>query len=119
MSQTQVQTRDAYGTTYADPTDVNFTVRFKHTSTRKALGTTTTENHVLDIIVNDLYDVATGTNTTSADSLSVRVRISGSSKSDARLGAIVAQIAAQLPSWVQDDKVHLGFEAKTAPVNPV
>lgn len=118
MSQTQIQTRDAYGTTYADPADVNFTVRFKHTSTRKALGTTTTENHVLYIIVNDLYDVATGTNTTSADSLSVRVRISGSSKSDARLGAIVAQIAAQLPSWVRDDKVHLGFEAKTAPVNP-
>lgn len=118
MSQTQIQTRDAYGTTYADPADVNFTVRFKHTSTRKALGTTTTENHVLDIIVNDLYDVATGTNTTSADSLSVRVRVSGSSKSDARLGAIVAQLAAQLPSWVKDDKVHLGFEAKTAPVNP-
>lgn len=118
MSLTQVQTRDAYGTTYADPNDVNFIVRFKHTSTRKSLGTTTTENHVLDIIVNDLHDVATGTNTTSADSLSVRVRISGSSKSDARLGAIVAQIAAQLPSWVKDDKVHLGFEAKTAPVNP-
>lgn len=118
MSQTQIQTRDAYGTTYADPKDVNFTVRFKHTSTRKALGTTTTENHVLDIIVNDLHDVATGTNTTSADSLSVRIRISGSSKSDARLGAIVAQLAAQLPSWVKVDKVHLGFEAKTAPVNP-
>lgn len=118
MSTTQIQTRDAYGTTYADPTDVNFVVRFKHTSTRKALGTTTTENHVLDIIVNDLHDVVTGTNTTSADSLSVRVRISGSSKSDARLGKIIRQVAAQLPAWVEDDKVHLGFEPKTAPVNP-
>lgn len=113
---TQLYSRDANGVTFADPTDPDYTVRFKNTQTRKNLGGTSVANYVEEIVLNDLVPVTIG-NITANDSVSVRLRISGSDKSHARIKLILKSLAAQLPAWA-DGNVALGFEPSTPPATP-
>lgn len=116
MSNTQIQTRDSLGCTFADPSAPDFTVRFKTTSTKKSLNGVSIQNNVHEIIVNDLNEISVGT-TTATEALSLRVRISGSIESKDRARAIVNSIATQLPAWLLENS-DLGFEPVTAPINP-
>lgn len=113
---TQLYSRDANGVTFADPTDPDYTIRFKNTQTRKSLGGTQVDNYVEEIVINDLVPVTLG-NQTANDSVSVRIRISGSSASHARVKSIMKSVAAQLPGWA-DGNVALGFEPSTPPATP-
>lgn len=113
---TQIKTRDAYGVTYADPADTDFTVRFKTTTANKTLAGQTVQNNVSEIIVNDIVTAAVGSAQVT-DNVSVRIRVSGSRLSDARKSAILKSVAAQLPAWA-DQHVLSGFDPVTAPVNP-
>lgn len=116
MSKTQLYSRGANGLTFADPTDPNYTMRFKSTQSRKNLNGQQVVNFVEDIIVNDLVPVTLGTGSAN-DSVSVRLRVSGSAESHARVKAIVKSLAAQLPAWA-DSNVLLGFEPSEAPDTP-
>lgn len=112
MSKTQLYSRDANGVTFANPSDPDFTVRFKNTQSRKSLGGLTTQNYVEEIVFNDLNPI-TINGVSANDSVSVRLRISGSAESKARVTAILNSLAAQLPTWASNS-VPLGFE----PVEP-
>lgn len=116
MSKTQLYSRDANGVTFADPADPDYTVRFKNTQTRKALGGVSVQNYVEEIVINDLVPVAIGS-ATANDAVSIRLRISGSDKSHTHVKAILKSLAAQLPAWA-DSNVALGFEPTTAPDVP-
>lgn len=113
MSQTQILTRDAFGVTYANPTDPDFRVRFKTTSSQKSLNGVSVMNFVTEIIVNDNVPVTLG-NTSANDPVAVRIRVSGSLASAARRDAILKSIAAQLGTWTNEN-VFAGFEPATAP----
>lgn len=113
---TQVLTRDAYGVTYADPTDPDFTVRFKTTRAVKGLNGVNVDNYLTEIIANDNHTVTLGS-VTAADPLSVRIRVSGSIESMDRLALILNSIAGQASTWVTENAL-LGFEPSTVPVNP-
>ena len=116
MSNTQLYSRDANGVTFADPTDPDYTVRFKNTQSRKTINGVSVVNYVEEIVFNDLVPVTLGS-TTGNDSVSVRIRISGSAESHARVKAILKSAAAQLPSWA-DGNVALGFEPGVPPTTP-
>lgn len=74
MSKTQILTRDAFGVTYANPTDPDFRVRFKTTSSQKSLNGVSVMNFVTEIIVNDNVPVTLG-NTSANDPVAVRIRV--------------------------------------------
>lgn len=74
------------------------------------------QNYVEEIVINDLVPVAIGTATVN-DAVSIRLRISGSDKSHARVKAILKSLAGQLPAWA-DANVALGFEPTAAPDVP-
>lgn len=116
MSNTQALTRDAYGVTYADPSEPDFTVRFKTNRSVKSLNGVNVDNYLTEVIVNDAHEVTIGS-TTARDPLSVRIRTSGSIESMARLKEILVSVAGQLGTW-STENVFLGFEPTTAPVNP-
>lgn len=116
MSLTQALTRDANGVTFADPTDPDFTVRFKTKRSSKGLNGINVENYLTEIIINDDHDIKKG-DVSAVEALSVRIRVSGSASSMPRLEAILASIAGQIPAW-SDENVLLGFEPTTVPVNP-
>lgn len=116
MSTTQVLTRDAYGVTYADPTNPDFSVRFKTTRSAKGLNGVNVDNYLTEVIVNDSNEITIGS-TTANDLLSVRVRVSGSIESHDRVKEILTSIASQLDTWGSEN-VYLGFEPGTAPINP-
>lgn len=113
---TQLLTNDAYGVTFADPTDPNFTVRFKTVRNRKNLNGVSVDNYITEIIASDGNEVSVG-NTSAMDTLAVRIRMSGSDLSKQRLEAIVKGLASQISSWT-DENVFLGFRPETVPVNP-
>lgn len=116
MSNTQLLSHDASGVTFADPMKPSFTVRFKTTRNAKSLNGVSTDNYLHEIIINDTNQVSIGAQSAN-DALSVRIRISGSIESKARLMAIVNSTAAQLPAW-SGENVFVGFEPTTLPINP-
>jgi len=109
--------QDAYGVTYADPLDPDFTIRFKNTRAGKNLDGVNTTNYVTEVIINDLESVTVGGNDAN-DALSIRVRISGSFESTTRKIQMVKSVATQLSAWV-DENVLVGFEPTTTPYNTV
>lgn len=116
MSNTQVLTRDAYGVTYADPANPDYTVRFKTNRSLKGLNGINVDNFLTEIIVNDRHEVTIGSST-AVDPLSIRVRVSGSIESQDRVKEILSSIASQLSAWATENAL-LGFEPSTVPVNP-
>lgn len=113
---TQVKTRDAFGTIYADPAEPDFSVRFKTSNSTKNLNGLKVDNYITEIIINDNEEITVG-NVTANDAIAVRLRVSGSSKSQTRLKAILASLASQIPTWGSEN-VLLGFEPVTVPLNP-
>lgn len=116
MGTTQILNHDANGVTFADPTEPDFTVRFKTTNNKKSLNGVSIDNYLTEIIVNDANDITIGA-TSAVDALSIRIRVSGSIKSQDRVKAIVKSLASQLPAWC-DENTFLGFEPSTVPLSP-
>lgn len=114
----KILTRDANGVTFADPAERDLTVRTKTSSTKKSLNGVSVDNYLTEIIVNDTNEITIG-NTTANDQLSIRVRISGSSESQARIQKLLSETLLPIvPAWVSES-VLVGFEPTTAPVIPV
>lgn len=110
---TKVKTRDAYGLTYAAPSDPDFTVRFKTNVNNKVLGGVQVPNYLNEIIINDMNPVDVGSGTVN-DPISIRVRTSGSLYSRTRIAEALIELAAKIPTWETED-VFIGFEPVTLP----
>lgn len=110
---TQVKTRDAYGLTYAAPSDPDYTVRFKTNISNKVLGGTQVPNYLNEIIVNDMNPITVGTGLVN-DPISVRLRTSGTLLSRVRIAEVLTELANKLVTW-ETENVFLGFEPTTLP----
>lgn len=102
------------GCVYSDPTNPDYTVRFKNSSSRKNLNGLVCQNIVEEIIINDLNGVTKGT-VTATDAISARYRVSGSNLSAARKKAITIAFANQLIVWANEGCLE-GFPPQTPPV---
>lgn len=109
-----VKSLDASGVTYADPAKPDTTVRFRFSSVNKTLNGIPTPNLATEIIVNDNNAVTIG-GVAATDALSVRIRVSGTLASKARLADLLNSAAAQVGAWGTEN-VFQGFRPTTAPV---
>lgn len=109
----QVHTTDTFGPTYRDPDQPHLSVRFKSKTGNKTLGDLVTENVVSEIIVNDSLTVSDG-GVSGSDALSLRVRVSGSSLSNARVTELLGMLAGQLMTW-DSEHVFQGYNPVTTP----
>lgn len=109
-----VKSLDNTGVTYADPAKPDTTVRFRFNSVNKVLNGVPTPNLASEVIVNDNNAVTIG-GVAAIDALSIRIRVSGSLASKARLRQLLTSVATQLPTW-DTENVNQGFRPTTAPV---
>lgn len=108
-----VKSQENAGVTYADPAKPDCQVRFRFTSVNKSLSGVQVPNYATEIIVNDNNAVTVG-GVAALDPLSVRVRVSGTLESKARLRDLLTSIAAQMSTW-ETENVMQGFRPATAP----
>lgn len=108
-----VKSQDSAGITYADPAKPDMTVRFRFNSVNKTLNGVVTPNYSTEIIANDNHSVTIG-GASALDALSVRIRVSGTLESKARLRDILTSLAAQVGTW-ETENVMQGFRPTTAP----
>ena len=116
MSKMQLLAHLPDGSTWADPAKPSASCRFKTTKSAKTVDGVRLENYVTEIIYTDQNAVKPG-ELAANDSISVRFRVSGSLESMARIQAVLASVASQIPAWNKEN-VLTGFEPITAPVNP-
>jgi len=109
-----VKSLDNSGVTYADPGKPDTTIRFRFSTTSKVLNGVPTANYATEIIVNDNFPVTLGA-VDALDAISIRIRVSGSLASKARIGLFLTSLAAQLGTW-NTENVNQGFRPSTAPV---
>lgn len=109
-----VKSQDNAGITYANPAKPDTTIRFRFSGSTKALNGVTVPNYASEIIVNDNNEVTVG-DVTAQDALSLRLRVSGSLGSKARLRQLLLSLVAQLGTW-ETENVMQGFRPTTAPV---
>jgi len=105
------------GVVFADPAKPDYQVRFKTTNAPKGLNGVQVQNYATEIIITDNNSVTLGS-VSAQDAISVRLRVSGTAQSGARLDDIIAALASQLPSWVAEG-VLKGFAPTTTPIVPV
>jgi len=108
----KIQKIENNGIVYADPADPGLSIRFKQTSQGKSLNGVPVENHVTEIIINDDNQV-TVAGSNAIDAISVRLRISGSAQSKARVKALLG-VLASTNAWADED-VFSGFRPVTPP----
>lgn len=108
----KIQKIENNGVVYADPADPGLSIRFKQTSQGKSLNGVPVENHVTEIIINDDNQV-TVAGSNAIDAISVRLRVSGSAQSKARVKALLG-VLASTNAWADED-VFSGFRPVTSP----
>lgn len=112
-----VKSQDSSGITYADPSKPDCTVRFRFSNTMKQLNGVSVPNLATEIVVNDNNSVTVG-GAAAQDALSIRLRVSGTFESKARLRELLVSLAVQLGTW-ETENVMQGFRPTTVPVlNP-
>lgn len=110
----KLQRQDATGVIYADLADPNMTVRFRNTAATKSLNGVPVQNYATEIIYND-DNAVTVSGVAAQDAVSVRIRVSATKESAARVKNILISAAAQLDEWA-DEGVFVGFQPTTTPV---
>jgi hypothetical protein len=112
----QLLKSDGNSSTWADPANLNRTVRLKQTSAPKTANGVTVTNHLTEVIINDTnsYDVGSAP---VVDALSVRLRASGSSDSHAELQVLAALLADLVDQWSSDSYL-VGFTPSSVPIDP-
>lgn len=108
----KIQKIENTGVVYADPADPGLSIRFKQTQQGKSLSGVPVANHVTEIIINDDNAVTVGSSD-AVDAISVRLRVSASAQSKARVKALLG-ILANSSTWADED-VFSGYRPETAP----
>lgn len=116
MSNMQLQQHLQDGSIWSDPVKPTATCRFKTSRSPKSIDGVRVDNYVTEIIFNDTNAVTVGERPAN-DAVSIRIRVSGSVDSHTRVKAILLSLATQVDEWATEN-VLLGFEPKTAPINP-
>jgi len=116
MATLQLLRQEPTGVVYADPAKPDMTVRFRNNTTPKTLNSVGTKNYLTEIIYNDGNNVTIG-GIAAVDAISVRLRVSGTAESAARLAVILHSLAQQIDAWTTQ-KVFSGFPPTSAPVIP-
>jgi hypothetical protein len=111
----KIQKIENTGVVYADPADPGLSVRFKQTEQAKSLGGLPTTNHVTEVIINDDNQISLSGNSVT-DAVSIRVRVSATSQSKARVKQLLGVLASS-SAWVDED-VFGGFRPATIPTVP-
>lgn len=111
----KIQKIENTGVVYADPVDPDLSIRFKQTSQGKSLNGVQTLNHVTEIIINDDNQV-TINGASAVDAISVRLRVSGSAASKARIKKLLG-VLASTNAW-SDEDVFNGYRPVTTPSIP-
>lgn len=112
----QVLTRDNNGVTFSDPAHPEYTFRTKTTKSKKNINGISVDNYVTEVIINDTNTINVGGNS-APDAVSIRLRLSGSGYSEARVNKILENVAGYVPSIVSGH-TFLGFDPQ-APSYPV
>lgn len=108
----KIQKIENTGVVYADPTDPGLTIRFKQTEQAKSLNGMPVANHVTEVIINDDNQITlSGVN--AQDAISVRLRVSATAQSKARVKELF-ELLASLDNWADED-VFSGYRPVTAP----
>lgn len=115
MTTMSLYRQNADGAIYANPSEPDCTVRFKTLSAPKSLNGQKTTNFISEIIINDDVNVVVG-GVPTVDQISIRIRVSGSKESQARIQSLLAAYAAQLNGWA-GEHVFIGFTPVTPPVS--
>lgn len=108
----KIQKIEQTGVVYADPADPGLSIRFKQTEQNKTLNGVSTTNHATEIIINDDNAVIVAGKEV-VDAISIRLRVSASAQSKARVKALLG-ILANSNAWADED-VFSGFRPVTAP----
>lgn len=116
MANTKLLKSEPTGVVYADPAKPDYQVRFKTTNVNKGLNGVQVANYATEIIITDGNAITVGA-TGAIDAVSVRVRVSGTALSAARLTQIITALSTQLPAW-NTEGVLKGFAPTTIPVVP-
>lgn len=116
MTTLKVLRHDATGVIYADPSDPNLTVRFRSASQTKSLNAIPVSNYKTEVIYNDDNPIVIAA-VNAQDAVSVRLSVSATKESAARVKEILLSMAAQVGTWA-DQGVFVGFEPTNAPVIP-
>jgi len=109
-----VKSTDNAGVTYANPAVPTTICRFRSAQAAKTLSGVQTTNYSAEVIYNDVNPVTIG-GITVQDALSVRLRVSGTLESKARLRVLLLSLAAQVGQWETENAMQ-GFRPSTAPV---
>jgi len=112
----KIQKIEQSGVVYADPADPGLTIRFKQADQGKSLNGLPVTNHATEIIIND-DNAVTISGQPAVDAISIRLRVSASSQSKARVKALLGVLA--LTSTWADEDVFSGFRPVTTPTVPV
>lgn len=113
----KIQKIEQTGVQYADPSDPGLSVRFKQTEVNKSLSGVTVANHTTEIIYND-DNAITIAGVSAVDAISIRLRVSATAQSKARVKALLVSMAADVDNW-SDEDVFSGFRPATTPTQPV
>lgn len=108
-----VKSQDNSGITYADPAKPDMIVRFRFSTINKSINGVQVPNYSAEVIANDNNAVTVG-GVDALDALSVRIRVSGTVASKARLRDILTSLAAKCATW-ETENVFQGFRPTTAP----
>lgn len=111
----KIQKIEQTGVVYADPADPGLSVRFKQVEQAKSLNGVPTANHATEIIIND-DNAVTISGQSAVDAISIRLRVSASAQSKARVKALLG-ILANSSVWADED-VFGGFRPTTPPAVP-
>lgn len=110
----QVIRQENNGVVYADPAKPDTTCRFRSTTAQKTLNGVQVQNIREEIIYNDSNPINPASGVNANDAISVRLSISGTVQSKARITNILNSMVAQLPTWVAENVIQ-GFRPSTAP----
>lgn len=112
----KIQKIENTGVVYADPADPGLTIRFKQAEQGKSLNGLPVTNHATEIIIND-DNAVTVSGQPAVDAISIRLRVSASAQSKARVKALLGVLASS-SAWADED-VFSGFRPVTTPIIPV
>jgi hypothetical protein len=111
----KIQKIEQTGVVYADPADPGLSIRFKQIEQGKSLNGLSVTNHATEIIIND-DNAITISGQPAVDAISIRLRVSATVQSKARVKALLGVLAAS-SVWADED-VFSGFRPVTAPSIP-
>lgn len=108
----KVKDRDQFGVTFADPTLPNDTTRVKQESKTKVISGVSLDNNTLEVVALRAVPVKPDGSVT--ETLSVRIKVSGSSLNQAAARDLAKDVMAATTVWLDED-VFVGFDPQTSP----